>query len=112
MSVIKDIIKENSLLFVSFILYMSLAAGIVFIAVLVGSILLNVINMMGLLYHMPKYWPVSNVSDNSIKMSDAIGFYLQAFLAVVIGFLTIEKRKEKEEKKEHGGDRKSEESSS
>jgi hypothetical protein len=62
--------------------YIIMAAFIVFVAVMVGT---YVFNYMSSVFH----WSVYTVSDSSLKASDFIGYYLQTFLALVIGYLIV-----------------------
>ena len=65
-------------------MYLVFAAIIVFFSVIIGPgifWLSSNVHVVGIGYF--------TVTDYSVKASDAVGYYLQVLLAVVIGFLTI-----------------------
>lgn len=71
------------------LLYMVFAVVIVFISVLIGPGIFKLANLFSSLGILSSFLPVYNITDYSVSASDAASYYLQALLAVVVGFLTI-----------------------
>lgn len=63
---------------------MLIAAVIVIIAMVIWPLIFNLVRFVGYDYI---------VSDYSIRASDVIGYFLQAFLAVAIGSFVLNERK-------------------
>lgn len=85
-------LKEDFKAFGELLLYAAFAAVIVFMALLIGPLIFKIVNsfvnslvsIACISNFISNYLPVYNVSNYSVEASDAVSYYLQALLAVVI----------------------------